>query len=459
MARGLHLLTAVQIKAAKAGTMLNDGGGLALRVAKDGAGRWSFRFKLRGYPQREMGLGAYPAVTLAVAREKARAARDCVARGLDPIKETEAAAKAAQEALEAEKAKAVTFGQYADDVFLPTALARVDNDKSRQRLERTFRNYAATLRDKRLSDITRDEVLEVLRPIWARIPVSAAYAREYLERLFKHAIQNGHYRGSNPASWDNFNATLAAPQKRPTKHHAAISYKDVSNFVQELRVRQRDGEAVRAALLLEMIILTAARLSEIRLAVWSEVDLASNPKTLTIPRARLKNRRHRAEPHIIPLTPRMVEILRLVRELAPDEPTPDTYIFPGQKGGKPLSQMACTMLMRRMGYERFTVHGFRSTFKTWAFTSTIFARELVEDQLTHEMGEVEAAYVRAAPIERRLELLTAWESYLSGPNGGLEGGGGSHKGDNAKSGRRAAPEENVVPFRAGASVGRLSHGQ
>lgn len=424
MARGLHLLTAAHIKNAKAGTMLNDGGGLTLRVARDGGGRWSYRFKLKGHPQREMGLGAYPAITLAIAREKAKAARECVAKGLDPISEAERAAGAARAALEAEKANTMTFGRYADEMFLPAALARLDNDKSRQRLVRTFKTYAAPLREKKVADITREDVLAILRPIWTRIPVSAAYAREYVERLFRHAMQNGYYHGSNPAAWENFNATLAPPQKRPAKHHASIPHKEIAAFVRQLRERQGENEAARAALLLELIILTAARASEIRLAVWSEINMASEPKTLTIPRARLKNRRHRTTPHVIPLTPRMIEILEAARALAPDTPTPDSFIFPGYREGKPLSEMACAMLMRRMDYGQYTVHGARSTFKTWAFTSTNFARELVEDQLTHEMGEVEAAYVRAAPIERRMELLEAWERYL-----GSEG-----------------PAENVVPF-------------
>jgi integrase len=442
MARGLHLLTATHIKNAKAGTMLNDGGGLTLRVAKDGGGRWSYRFKLKGHPQREMGLGAYPAITLALAREKAKAARECVAKGIDPILEAERAAEAARAALEAAKANTMTFGRYADEMFLPAALTRIDNDKSRQRLERTFKTYAVDLRDKKVADINREDVLSVLRPIWSRIPVSAAYAREYIERLFRHAIQNGYYRGNNPAAWENFNATLAPPQKRPVKHHAAIPHKEIAAFIRQLRTRQADHEAVRAALLLELIILTAARTSEIRLAVWSEVNMASEPKTLTVPRVRLKNRRHRTVPHVIPLTPRMIEVLEQAWALAPVTPTPDAFIFPGYRDGKPLSEMACAMLMRRMGYGDYTVHGARSTFKTWAFTSTNFARELVEDQLTHEMGEVEAAYVRAAPIERRLELLEAWEKHLGSDNLG----GGADEPVTTAQDADAAVTGNVVRF-------------
>lgn len=412
MARGLHLLTDKAIKAAKAGAMLNDGGGLTLRVAKDGAGRWSFRFKLPGHKQREMGLGSYPAVSLAMAREKAARARELVAKGEDPIDHAEAAAQAAEAAMQEAKAKATTFEQFAKEDFLPKALERVDNEKSRQRINRSILTHCEPLLNKPLSGIGPDDLLEVLRPIWKRVPVSAAYTREYLKRLFDRAIKRKLHPGPNPAEWDHFEDELAAPQKRPEKHHASVSYKQVPTFVKELRARQESGDSARAALLLEMLILTAGRTSEIRLAKWSEVDFSTKPKTLTIPRERLKNRKYRILPHVIPLTPRMLAILEAAKALAPDGVKPDAFIFPGMKDGRPLSQMACDMLMRRMGYGDFTVHGFRATFKTWSFTCTSFARELVEDQLTHEMGAVEAAYVRAAPIERRLELLDAWEKHL-----------------------------------------------
>lgn len=194
----MHLLTAKQVEAAKPGTTLNDGGGLILRVSSNGTARWVYRFKLPGQRQREMGLGTFGsrAVTLALARQKAGMARQQVALGMDPITEAQRRADEARAAREAE-ARALTFGAYAD-LFVAEKVKQFSNPKHRYQWEYTFRSHVAPLRDKKLAEITRKDILDVLRPIWDTMHVTATRIRGRLESLFDHAIQNDAYPPAPP---------------------------------------------------------------------------------------------------------------------------------------------------------------------------------------------------------------------------------------------------------------------
>lgn len=189
--------------------------------------------------------------------------------------------------------------------------------------------------------------------------------------MIAHATQNGQFDGDNPAAWRQFDATLARTKTMVRGHHASIPHDQLPAFVTVLRVRQDDGVT---ALAVEWIILTACRSGEARHAVWGEIDLAR--KVWSIPAGRMKMKRD----HSAPITPRMMEILERARTLHLTLPGPADLIFPGPKG-KALSEMAGIMLLRGMpGYESFTVHGFRASFKGWAATETEFARELIEEQ-------------------------------------------------------------------------------
>lgn len=408
MAKGLHLLTTKEVEAAKPRTTLRDGGGLTLRVAAGGGGRWSYRFKPRAQPQREMGLGAFPAVSLAAARRKAAWARDLVAQDKDPIAETEKAVREASSA-----AQAMTFGQYADEVFLPYVLPQFSNGAHIQQWRATFTADAACLRDKLLADIHREDVLEVLRPIWTVKPVTANRSRGRLERLFAHATQNGAFRGDNPAAWRQFDATLPAPRKLTRGHHASIPHDDIAPIIAALRPRQKES---MSALMLEFIALSACRTGEARFAVWSEIDMERG--VWTIPAERMKMRRG----HSVPITPRMAEILRQTLTWRMTDPSPGDHLFTTPRAGKPLSEMACLMLLQRMTDGDYTVHGLRATFKSWAATCTEFPRELIEEQLAHQLGAVERAYMRGNAVERRRIMMEAWESHLSGKTTEQEAG-------------------------------------
>ena len=273
MSKGLNRLTVVEIKAAKPGTALNDGGGLLYRATAQGVGKFAFKFtspdldyraaqaaKGSKSIQREMGLGAYPTKTsLPAARLKAAAARDLIAKKLDPIEEERRAEEETQhraaQLTQAATVKAMTFGRYADEHFLPFAIPGFTNNAHIQQWKATFKTHAKRMRNKPLAEITREDVLGVLKPIWTDKVVTASRSRERIERLFSHAIQNGHYKGDNPASWQQFNATLPTPRKAP-RHHASIPLSQIAEFVSTIRAKQSDS---MAALMIEWIILAAYR--------------------------------------------------------------------------------------------------------------------------------------------------------------------------------------------------------
>lgn len=405
MAKGLHRLTVKEAQNAAKGSTLNDGGGLTLRTGAQGNQRWVLRFSLKGQPQREMGLGAFPATTLAQARQKAAAARELISQGVDPIEAAAQEAEAIRAKKAAEAIEVVTFGQYAEEVFLPTVLPRFSNAAHIQQWQATFRKHAACLRDMPLSDVRREHVLAVLTPIWTTKSVTASRSRERIERLFSHAIQNGAYVGDNPAAWKMFDATLPAPRKLTRGHHASIPHGEIAPFIESLRARQIESTA---ALMLEWIALSACRTGEARYARWSELDLQA--MIWAVPAERMKMRRD----HVVPITSRMAEILTEAEKRLGRPRADDDFLFPGPRVNKPLSEMAGIQQMKRMGYGQFTVHGLRATFKSWAAAETSFPRELIEEQLAHQLGAVEQAYLRAHTAERRRSMMEAWSDHLSG---------------------------------------------
>ncbi|MDA0631290.1 MAG: site-specific integrase, partial [Proteobacteria bacterium] len=291
------------------------------------------------------------------------------------------------------------------EIFLPTVLPRFSNAAHIQQWRATFQTHAASLRDTPLADITREHILGVLKPIWTAKSVTASRSRERIERLFSHAIQNGAYSGDNPAAWKQFDATLSAPRKLTRGHHASIPHGEIAAFIDKLRERQAESTA---ALMLEWIVLSACRTGEARFATWDEVNLDSG--VWAIPAERMKMRRD----HVVPITARMTAVLAEAAKRLRRPHTPNDWLFPGPRITRPLSEMACIQQLKRMGYGQFTTHGMRSTFKGWTATSTEFPRELIEEQLAHQLGAVERAYMRVHAVERRRAMMEAWAAHLSG---------------------------------------------
>jgi integrase len=171
----------------------------------------------------------------------------------------------------------------------------------------------------------------------------------------------------------------------------------VGAFIAHLRA----SESV-SALALEFAILTAARSGEVLGARWDEIDL--DAKLWMVPASRMKAARE----HRVPLTPRVLDILKSVEKIRVGD-----YVFPGQRRGRPLSVMALAMVLRRLGFENVTVHGFRSAFRDWAGNETSFPREVAEAALAHTVGDMtERAYRRSDALAKRRKLMDEWAEYL-----------------------------------------------
>ena len=360
-----------------------DGGGLYLIVADSGSRKWVFRF-MRDGRAREMGLGAASGGTLADARQKTVEAQRLIADGKDPLSER------------AKQNETPTFEEMAEDVIASLEQG-FRNEKHRKQWRSTLQAYAGTLMPMKVDAIETDDLLKVLRPIWAAKPETASRVRGRIEKILDAARARGYRRAENPARWRGHLDHLLPKQTKLSRgHHAAMPYSDVPAFVEQLKARR----AV-AALALEFCILTAARTGEVLGARWEEIDMTG--RVWAIPGTRMKAGRE----HRVPLTGRALEILKIM-----DAARISDFVFPGLKKDRPLSGMAMEMILRRMKVENATVHGFRSSFRDWAGNETNFPRELAEQALAHVIGDkAEQAYRRSDALDRRRLLMEAWENY------------------------------------------------
>jgi integrase len=289
-----------------------------------------------------------------------------------------------------------TFGECADK-FLSSMESQWRNEKHRAQWRTTLDEYARPLRSMRVSDIGTDDVLKVLSPIWQDKAETASRLRGRIERVLDYAKVRGWRTGENPALWrGHLKSILPARQKLTRGHHAAMPYRDVPAFMEQLP--SKDAMAARA---LEFLILTAARSGEVLGATWAEMDLEH--RVWTVPAARMKA----GKEHRVPLSARALAILAALNETRISD-----FVFPGQRKDRPLSNMAFEMLMRRMNADAFTVHGFRSAFRDWAGDETHFSRDVAEQALAHRVGDAtERAYRRADALDKRRKLMEAWADY------------------------------------------------
>ena len=402
-------LTALRVERLKTKVgMHHDGGGLYLQVTRckqdevgksRGGASWVLRFMLNGRA-REMGLGPLALYGLAEARARALGARRLRHEGMDPIAHRRA--ERARQRLEA--AKAVTFQQCAES-YINSHRAGWRNEKHKYQWPATLSAYAYPIIGALpVQAVDTTLVLKVLEPIWTTKPETASRLRGRLESILDFAKIRGYRDDENPARWRGHLAKLlpARSKVRAIKHHAALAYAELPAFVSNLRTR----EAV-AARALEFLILTAARTGEAIGARWNEINVFD--RTWTVPAARMKAHRE----HRVPLSPRALTILKEM-QAARTSDAGEAFVFPGGKAGKPLSNLAMLMLMRRMGRADLTTHGFRATFKTWASERTSFQNEIVEASLAHVVGgKVEQAYMRGDLFEKRRRLIYAWASYCT----------------------------------------------
>ena len=395
MPRGIHKLTDTGIRAEKTAGRHSDGGGLYLNVTSTGTKSWLFMWGVGGGKRREMGLGAYPAVSLSKARAKAVELREAVEAGRDPIAEKQ-------------QAPEKTFGECAADyIALNKGSAKNkagwSNPKHVQQWENTLKDYASAITDRPVSKVTSDDIHQLLLPIWTDKPETASRLRGRIERVMAYAIAHKLAPGPNPALWrGNLKERLPArPAKRMQQHHAALPYADIPGFMVELSTRP--GMAARA---LELTILNALRSNEVLGARWDEFDLKA--ATWTIPAERMKARVE----HVVPLSDKALAIVKALAEVRTGP-----LLFPAaKKPEKPVSNMVMLMLLRRMKRTDITAHGFRSSFRDWCGDSTTFPREVAEAALAHKVGnEVEQAYRRGSALAKRAKLMQAWANYCFTP--------------------------------------------
>lgn len=423
-----HALTPLSVKNAKPGRHA-DGQGLHLLVKDTGARSWVYRFMLDG-KSRDVGLTRCPEaiallrksgeneLTLAQARDVAAIYRLKVKAGIDPLEEREQAEAAEAAAARAAKVKGVTFKAVAQ-TYIETNADSWRNAKHRQQWRNTLEQYVyPVIGSTPVSEVSSAQVLEIIEPIWKTKPETASRVRGRIEVVLDAAKARGYRDGENPARWRGHIAQLLPKRSRLTRgHHAALPYDRVPVFMQALRMR----EAV-AALALEFTILTATRSGEVLDAVWTEVDLGKS--LWTIPAARMKA----GKEHRVPLSPRAEELLRKAWSLNATGAA-SAPLFPASTG-KPLSEMAMAMLIKRMhegeckrGGEGFldpiqgrraTVHGFRSSFRDWSDEQTAYPHEMKEMALAHTIGnKAEAAYRRGDLFEKRRRLMDDWAVFCS----------------------------------------------
>ncbi|MFP5479584.1 MAG: tyrosine-type recombinase/integrase [Alphaproteobacteria bacterium] len=397
----------------KGNAMVSVGGvaGLYLQLTPNGGRTWILRM-LVGGRRRDIGLGGYPTVTLAQARDKAREARDKVERGLDPVEER----KAAKAKLIEARRKGMLFSE-AVDKALAAKLDAFRNEKHRAQWRSTLDNYAIPeIGALPVGEIDTAAVLRCLQPIWATKTETATRLRGRIEAVLSWATAAGHRTGDNPARWaGNLKELLPAASKvAKESNHPALQLDDAAAWLADLR--KREGFPARA---LEFLALTAARSGEVRGAAWDEIDL--DKALWIIPAHRMKMQRE----HRVPLT---VEAVALLKSLPKLDGNP--LVFPGARGGQ-LSDMALSMLMKRQhtvaiaaggkGYldrvsKRPAVpHGLRSTFRDWVAERTSFPGEMAEVALAHRISNaVEVAYRRGDMIEKRRRMMADWADFLSG---------------------------------------------
>jgi integrase len=400
-------LTAIEVKRLSPGLHFVGGvGGLTIQVGdysqdlKRSPASWVLRVYVGG-TRRNLGLGSYPEISLADAKERARNIKLKVKDGIDPVQEKAEIKQALKQVI----SKAKTFKDCAE-IYMATHAKDYRNAKHAKQWESTIRNHAyPVIGNTLVRDLTLDDILGVLRPIWETTPETAKRLQGRIEKIVDYAISSGYRTNSNPARWrEHLSLQLPAPTKvATTKHFDSLPYRLMPQCMASLR--NREGSAARA---LEFLILTATRSGSVRSATWKEIDLGE--KVWNVPAAHTKTNK----PHRVPLTGEALSVLKAQNKMVGTD-----LIFPSPTG-KALSDMSLNAVIRRMRKDGdITVpavpHGFRSTFKVWATEQTNYPSELSEICIMHKVGDaVYEAYQRSDMFEKRRAIMQDWSEFVFG---------------------------------------------
>ena len=380
-------LTATIIKALAAAGRYGDGETLFLSIAPGGPKSWVQRVTIDGH-RRDIGLGGWPVVSLAKARQRAFANRVAIADGLDPLAEKR-------------KTRTPTFRHAAEQTFEANKPRWRNPKVAANWMQQLERHAFARLEDIPVNQIGREDVLAVLTPIWTTKPETARRVRRTIKATLRWCQAHGfvEHNAAGEAIAGALPAMAAVKQ-----HFRALPYAEVPEALQVVE-GSRASPAVR--LCLRFLILTAARSGEARGATWTEIDLEA--REWRIPADRMKG----GVEHRQPLSDAAMAVLEQARALADGS----GLVFPSPtRRGKPLSDMALTKLLRDNGLaDRATVHGFRSSFRDWASERTDAEHAVAELALAHAVGSaVERAYARSTLLAKRRELMASWATFLTG---------------------------------------------
>lgn len=378
--------TVKQVEAIRAAGRHSIGGGLLLVVSASGSRSWIARVRDPRGHRRDIGLGSFPGVGLAEARERVDELKRQVRNQLDPVAEKRKGRHTAIPTFEAAAAKAHDEQK-----------SGWRNEKHRAQWLSSLKAYAFPAIGKlRVDVITAAMVRDLLLPIWLEKPETARRVKQRIGAVLDWAHSKGYREQEAPLR--SISRGLPRQPKR-VGHFAALPYDDLPELMSKLAERDSIGR-----LALRFLIFTAARSGEVRGARWSEIDAGN--KTWTLPASRMKAGRV----HIVPLSDSALIILETLR--AARAPGADPLVFPGLRG-RPLSDMTLAKALRSAGGQGVTVHGFRSAFRDWVAEQTSFPGEWAEAALAHSVrNKVEAAYRRTQYLEQRRRLMDAWAAFI-----------------------------------------------
>lgn len=360
--------------------------------------------------RRDIGIGPYPEVSLAEARSKATELKLQIRSGIDPIvHQQEQLAK-----LHVQQLRNKTFMECAK-VVIANKTRELKNEKHIGQWSSTLETYIyPTLGNLTISNITKADIAEVLRPIWVEKNETAKRIRGRIETIFDYAKAMGYFEGDNPAEWKGNLEPILGNLKQESRPHPSLPYEQVAEFIQHLR--QKKGISPKA---LEFAILTACRSGEIFGAKWQEIDFKN--KVWIIPKERMKAEKE----HHVPLSKEAISLLESIQ----NHTLIQDFIFPAPRSGEMLSDMSLTTLIKRLHEQKLkenglgyidpkqnrviTTHGFRSTFRDWSADKTDYRREVCEHVLAHKLPDkVEASYLRGGYLEKRKGLMADWATYI-----------------------------------------------
>ena len=360
--------------------------------------------------RRDIGIGPYPEVSLAEARAKATELKLQIRSGIDPIvHQQEQLAK-----LHVQQLRNKTFMECAK-VVIANKTRELKNEKHIGQWSSTLETYIyPTLGNLTISNITKADIAEVLRPIWVEKNETAKRIRGRIETIFDYAKAMGYFEGDNPAEWKGNLEPILGNLKQESRPHPSLPYEQVAEFIQHLR--QKKGISPKA---LEFAILTACRSGEIFGAKWQEIYFKN--KVWIIPKERMKAEKE----HHVPLSKEAISLLESIQ----NHTLIQDFIFPAPRSGEMLSDMSLTTLIKRLHEQKLkenglgyidpkqnrviTTHGFRSTFRDWSADKTDYRREVCEHVLAHKLPDkVEASYLRGGYLEKRKGLMADWATYI-----------------------------------------------